>query len=117
MVYKLYNTNDLHTLPPINAQVKDLLHYHTQVLTNEYGAERGIDGDGGDGGYVLYLSPDGDFEEIQAYFDYTTNVAEYVERFDDVCVAMYLLNNEYCVTIIASLSSLPPELLKEIDDI
>lgn len=114
MVYKLYNTNDLHTLPPIDAQVKELLYYHTQVLANEYGAERGIDSDGG---YVLYLSPDGDFEEIEAYFDYATNIVECIERFGDVGVVMYLLNNDYCITIIASLSSLPPELLKEIDDI
>lgn len=114
MVYKLYNTNDLHTLPPINAQVTELLYYHTQVLTKEYGAERDVNSDGG---YVLYLTPDGTFEEIEAYFDYATNVAECVERFGDICVIMYLLNNEYCVTIIASLSSLPPELLKEIDDI
>lgn len=114
MVYKLYNCNDLHTLPPTSEQVMTILQHHTQVLTKEYGSYRNINGDGG---YVLYLSPDGDFEEIEAYFDYATNIVECIERFGDVGVAMYLLNNDYCITIIASLSSLPPELLKEIDDI
>ena len=114
MVYKLYNCNDLHTLPLISKQLMSILQYHTQVLTKEYGTSRDINGDGG---YVLYLTPDGNFEEIEAYFDYATNVAECVERFNDICVVIYLLNNEYCITIVASLSSLPTELLKEIDDI
>ena len=114
MVYKLYNTNDLHTLPPISQQAMELLQYHTQILTKEYGAERDINGDGG---YVLYLTPDGTFKEIESYFDYSANIVEYVECLEDICVIIYLLHNEYCVTIIASLSSLPPKLIKEIDNI
>ena len=114
MVYKLYNCNDLHTLPPTSEQVMTILQHHTQVLTKEYGSYRNINGDGG---YVLYLTPDGAFEDIEAHFDYSANVIEYIECFEDICVIMYLLNNEFCVTIVASLTSLPPALIKKIDDI
>ena len=114
MVYKFCNCKDLHTLPPISEQVMSILQYHTQVLTKEYGTNRDINGDGG---YVLYLTPDGVFEEIEAYFNYSANVIEYIEYFEDICVIMYLLNNEFCVTIVASLASLPPALIKEINDI
>ena len=114
MVYKLYNCSDLHILPPVTEQVMALLRYHTQVLTKEYGAKRDVDSDGG---YVLYLSHDGSFKEIERYLDYSAHVVEYIECLEDICVIMYLLNNEYCVTIIASLASLPPTLIKEIEDI
>ena len=112
MVYRLCNTKDLQLLPHTDSATNELLYHYTQVLAKEYGEERDIDSDGG---YVLYLTPDGSFEEIEAYFDYKSNVVEYVDRFGGNCAVTYLLNNEYCITIVASAVSLPEHLLKEID--
>lgn len=116
MVYKLGTTADLAQLPPMDQRTHRLLSILARVLTSEYGADRDVDAS--DGGYVLYAAPGTQPEEIKAYFDYSAACVESVECVPDttppICVATYILNNEYVVIIIMSTADAPPEIIKEI---
>ena len=45
MVYKLYNTDDIATIPIVSDEALELLKFHTHVLET-YGKDRGEDSDG-----------------------------------------------------------------------
>ena len=113
MVYKIGNINDLVALPPMEAGTMELLYHYAKVLSTEYGEQRDINSDGG---YVLYATPYTTTEEIKAYFDYARCKAECVEQYGNLCTAMYLLNNEYAVIIVARTDDMPIEILKELDE-
>ena len=113
MVYKIGNIKDFEALPPMDEKIKELLYHYSKVLSTEYGEERDIDRS--DGGYILYVTPHTAVEEIKVYFDYTRYKAECVERYGEVCSSMYLLNNDYCVTIVTMLENTPVEILNELD--
>ena len=114
MVYKIGNIKDLEALPPMDKCTKELLYHYAKILSSEYGEERDIDHS--DGGYILYATSNATDEDIKAYFDYTRHRAECVERYGEVYSAMYLLNNEYVVTIVARIADMPLEILKELDE-
>jgi hypothetical protein len=81
------------------------------VLATEYGEDRNIDTAGG---YILYALPGTTAEEIKEKFDYTQNLIEYGEAFEDVCYAVYILSADYGVVIVMSTADIPKEILKEI---
>ena len=116
MVYKIGTTADLAQLPPMDQQVRRLVSILARVLTSEYGADRDVEAS--DGGYVLYADPGTSAEELKTYFDYSAACAETVECIPDtappVCVATYILNNEYVVVIIMSMADAPAEIINEI---
>ena len=113
MVYKIGNIKDLEALPPMDEGTKELLYHYAKVLSTEYGKERDIDRS--DGGYILYVTSNATNEDVKAYFDYTRHRVECVERYGDICSAMYLLNNDFCVTILTMLENTPVEILSELD--
>ena len=111
MVYKLGTDLDMATLPSLDAQTEELLYVYTSKLSSEYGDARDIDHD--DGGYVLYAPPGTDAEEIKVFFDYSRHMPEYVDRYGHVCVAMYVLHNEFAVVIVMSVADAPEAFVNE----
>ena len=112
MVYKIGNISDLSTIPISDGETFELLYHYARVLTDEYGQDRNIDKD--DGGYILYCSPDTKAEDIKAFFDYSKHTVESVDRYGDLVVAMWILNNEFAVATIMSAGDVPIELVNEI---
>ena len=113
MIYKIGNISDLVNIPITVGKTFELLYHYTRVLTSEYGKERNVDTD--DGGYVLYASPGTKAEDIKDCFDYTKHTVESVERYGALISAMYILHNEFVVTIIMSVDDAPIEIIKEIN--
>ena len=113
MVYKIGNISDLESIPISNKETFDLLYHHASVLTYDYGQERNVDTD--DGGFILYCPPNTKAEDIKAFFDFTKHTVESVDRYGELVVAMWILNNEFIITMIMSANSVPIELINEIN--
>ena len=113
MIYKIGNISDLESIPISDRETFELLYHYARVLTDEYGQDRNIDKD--DGGYILYCSPDTKVEDIKAFFDFTKHTVESVDRYGELVVAMWILNNEFIITMIMSANSVPIELINEIN--
>ena len=113
MVYKIGNVTDLSTIPITDGKSFELLYHYARVLTSEYGQERNVNED--DGGFILYAPPGTKAEEIKDYFDYTKHTVESVDRYGQLYSAMYILSNEFVVTIVGSLSDIPPQFINEIN--
>ena len=113
MVYKLGNDKDMDALPPLDGKTEEIIYVYTSTLTYQYGEERNIDE--ADGGYVLYAPPGTDREELKACFDYTKHTLESADRFGSLISAMYILHNEFVITIIMSADDAPIELINEIN--
>lgn len=114
MIYKIGNLADLESLPLISDVALELLYHHASVLTHEYGENRNVDDS--DGGYILYAVPGTSAEEVKAFFDFSKHTPEHVDRYGNLCEAVYLLNNDYAVVIIMSIADAPIEILNEIDN-
>ncbi len=113
MVYKIGNVSDLDMIPLIDDTALELLLHYARVLTAEYGQERNVNES--DGGFILYAPPGTNTEDIKAYFDYTKHALESADRFGSLISAMYILHNEFVVTIIMSADDAPIEIIKEIN--
>ena len=113
MVYKIGNLSDLESIPIPNKETYDLLYHHASVLTYEYGQERNVDTD--DGGFILYCPPNTKEEDIKAFFDFTKHTVESVDRYGELVVAMYILSNEFVVTILGLMSDILPHFINEIN--
>lgn len=118
MVYKLGNLKDLESLPPMDKITYGVLWEFTSVLTNEYGENRDIDNDAG--GFVLYATPGTSPEEIKAVFDFSAHTIEYVNRTlqaePPICSALYILNNDFAVVIVMSISDAPKEITDNFEE-
>ena len=114
MVYKIGNIKDLEALPPMNEVIKGILYHHAKALTDAYGDQST---EKEDGGYILYAPHNSNSKDILDHFDYRRNIPEYVERHGEICIATYVTNNDYCVTIVTLADNTPTEITKEIDDI
>ena len=112
MVYKIGNISDLSTIPISDRETFELLYHYARVLTDEYGQERKVDTD--DGGFILYCPPNTKAEDIKVFFDFTKHTVESVDRYGELVVAMWILNNEFVITIIISANDVPIELINEI---
>ena len=69
----------------------------------EYGKDRDVDQN--DGGYVLYVPLGTAHEELQRTVRFSLNEPELIQCYPlkdrNVCLALYLLNNEYSVALVA----------------
>ena len=113
MIYRIGNVTDLATIPIPNGKAFELLCHYARILTSEYGQERNVNED--DGGYVLYCPPGTRTEEIKDYFDYTKHTVESADRYGQLYSAMFILSNEFVVTIIGSIADAPPQFINEIN--
>lgn len=114
MIYKLGNVDDLALIPSMDTSTLDTLYAYVSVLTNEYGHDRDIDHS--DGGYVLFSTKGTNCEEIKAYFDYSQHTVEYVNRSGELCEAVYILHNEYAVTIVSYIVDAPPQITEAFEE-
>ena len=114
MVYKMGIIDDAVVLPPMPENDRNLILHYLSVLEYEYGRWRDINQE--DGGFVLYATGEAASEEVKAYFDYTNAIPECVDRYGNLCSAMYLLNNDYAVVIIIPVEYAPHELINEMND-
>lgn len=113
MVYKIGNISDLANIPITDDETFELLYHYARVLTAEYGQERNINED--DGGYILYVTSGTNSKDIKDYFDYTKHTVESVDRYGQLYSAMYILTNEFVVTIVGSIADAPPQFINEIN--
>ena len=113
MVYKIGNVSDLGMIPLIDDTALELLHHYAKVLTTEYGQERNVDTD--DGGFILYAPLGTNTEDIKALFDYTKHIVESVDRVGQLYVAMYILHNEFVVTIVGWINDIPTDLTEHME--
>ena len=113
MVYKIGNVTDLSTIPITDGKTFELLCHYARVLTSEYGQERNVTED--DGGFILYAPPGTQAEEIKDYFDYTKHTVESVDRYGQLYSAMFILSNEFVVTILGSVADIPSQFINEIN--
>ena len=113
MVYKIGNVTDLSTIPITDGKTFELLYHYARVLTSEYGQERNVTED--DGGFILYAPPGTKAEEIKDYFDYTKHTVESVDRYGHLYSAMFILSNEFIVTIVGSVVDIPSEFINAIN--
>ena len=107
MVYKLGNVADLEMLSSVSRDIMDILYEELNLLSKEYGSNRDIDND--DGGYVVYATKGTPFEDIKAVFDCSMYTIEYVDYFESLCKAFYIVNNEFVVTIVMHIEDIPKE--------
>ena len=85
-------------------------------MSDEYGEYRDVAKD--DGGYIIYIEPGTNMQNAKKYFDYSKTTPEQVDVIEtSTCKlysALYLLNNEYSITIIMHESDVPKEILEEV---
>ena len=115
MIYKLANPCDLQDLPPISSDVRDILLQYTTILSTEYGDDRAVDR--GDGGYVLYATPDTTTEEVRKAFDPNGCVPEMIVRiasYPAYIYTLYLFSSDYGVVLVVPASAMPSEMLNQI---
>lgn len=98
-------------------EVQETIQGILQILDTEYGADRNKYED--DGGYVLVVEEEKDFEEIKnkTYIDCTDVIAEYVDKI--VCNSgetytnfLIICNNDYAISLIIPME-LTPQNLKD----
>lgn len=112
MVYKLGNVADLGLLPPIDTATKDVILEYLNILDGEYGEMRDVDN--GYGGYVLYCTPGTNIAEVEAVFDMSSHVIEFIEHTYEatppICTIVYITSCEYGVVLIMATEDLPKEI-------
>lgn len=113
MVYKIGNLADLERLPSVDDATMALLYQHARTLSIEYGENRNVNESGG--GFVLYVAPGTNTQELKAFFDISKHRLEYVNTYGSLCEAYYLLNNDFVVVIVMSMDEAPIQILNEID--
>lgn len=116
MVYKIGNMRDMAFLPLKDESVRQMIYQQARILSDEYGEYRDIDRD--DGGYIIYIEPGTNMQEAKKYFDYSKATPEQIDVVEtSTCKlysALYLLNNEYSITIIMHEGDVPKEILGDI---
>ena len=116
MVYKIGNMRDMAFLPLKNEEIRKAIDRQARILSDEYGEYRDVAKD--DGGYIIYIEPGTNMQNAKKYFDYSKTTPEQVDVIEtSTCKlysALYLLNNEYSITIIMHESDVPKEILEEV---
>ncbi|MBZ9633373.1 hypothetical protein [Clostridium sp. FP1] len=113
-VSHLHEKERLRGLPQeVQEIIKDIL----QILDTEYGTDRDKYED--DGGYVIVVENDADFQEIKdkTYIDCNSVIAEYVDKIlcsngEVYTNSLILCNNDYAISLIIP-KELTPQNLKD----
>ena len=113
MVYKIGNLADLARLPSVDDATMALLYHHARTLSAEYGENRNVNESGG---FVLYVEPGTNINDLKAFFDISKHTVEYVNTYGSLCEAYYLLNNDFAVVIVMSINDAPTEIRNEIEN-
>ena len=118
MIHKLAHVADLEKIAIADTALKEYLHTLLQFFDNEYGTDRNVDDS--DGGYVLYCEPGTTKKELKTLFNYSAYTVEEVTLYSDnsppFLSALYLLNNEFSVTIVISPIDAPAEIIEAFEN-
>ena len=114
MIYKLAHIDDVRMLPISEWRAVPIVKATLAILDEVYGEERKIDDS--DGGCLLYASRGTKPNELKAYWNYEDRLCESIEVEDGYAIVLYLLNNEYSVTLVMHEEDLPEMLRKELED-
>ena len=113
MTYKVKTMDDVVSLPcQLPLAVRDELVRSTAILDYEYGTFRAD----ADGGYSLIVQTAADLDEVKAHIDYDQHPPEWVNKFDSYVAAMYLMTNDFSITLFMPLSVAPHSILNELED-
>ena len=114
MIYKLAHLEDVRMLPISEWNAVPIVKATLSVLDEVYGEDRNVDES--DGGYLLYASRGTNPEELKAYWNYEDRLYESIEVEDGYAIILYLLNNEYSVTLVMAVEDLPENLKQGLED-
>ena len=114
MIYKLAHVDEVRMLSISEWMVVPIIKKTLATLDEVYGEDRNVDDN--DGGYVLYASRGTTPAELKANWNYEDRLCESAEVEDGYATILYLLNNEYSVTLVMHAEDLPETLRKEIED-
>ena len=114
MIYKLAHLEDVRMLPISEWSAVPIVKATLSVLDEVYGEDRNVDES--DGGYLLYASRGTNPEELKAYWNYEDRLCESIEVEDGYATILYLLNNEYSVTLVMAVEDLPEDLKQGLED-
>ena len=114
MIYKLTHVDDVRKLPISEWNAVPIVKATLSILDEVYGEDRNVDES--DGGYLLYASRGTNAEELKAYWNYEDRLYESIEVEDGYATILYLLNNEYSVTLVLHEEDMPEMLRKELED-
>ena len=112
MIYKIGNMEDVKKLFSVSDAERKVITKFARILSDMYGSDRDVDND--DGGYLLYCTPGTRKETLKEVFDYTQHTPEFVNLEFCYCHAVYVLNNEYTVSILMYIEDAPKEIRYEI---
>lgn len=112
MIHKLGTMSDLMSLPSLNPNARKIIENDLAILDENYGSDRDIDNDYG--GYVLYCDYGTKTEELKERFNYIEHTPEFVDLILGYCHAVYVLSDEYAVSVIISIDDAPKEIKNEI---
>ena len=114
MIYKLTHVDDVRKLPISEWNAVPIVKATLSILDEVYGEDRNVDES--DGGYLLYASRGTKPEELKAYWNYEDRLYESIEVEDGYATILYLLNNEYSVTLVMAVEDLPEDLKQGLED-
>ena len=114
MIYKLAHVEDVRKLPISEWSAVPIVKATLAILDEVYGEDRNVEQN--DGGYLLYASRGTKSDELKAYWNYEDRICESIEVEDGYAIVLYLLNNEYSVTLVMHEEDLPEMLRKELED-
>ena len=112
MIYKIGTVAEAERIAFENEMAKQIVRRYASILTEEYGADR--DAYASLGGYILYATEGASVEDIKAVFDYSDALPEYVDICEKICVAVYVISDDYGVVIVMSAADAPHEITKYI---
>ena len=113
MLYKIGTMSELPTLPftlpePAHTELVRVL----AVLDSEYGKARDYSKDGG---YVLIAEAADDLPQLKAAIDYEAHPCEWATRHGSFLSALYVLTNDYAITVFMPLSAAPKAILENLE--
>lgn len=104
----------------LSQEVVSVIKEIAVILDTEYGEERDVDG--GDGGYILVIESEEEFEDLEdIYINIEDVIPEYVdiinvEGDENYTNSLILLNNDFSVSLVMKESLLPSNLKEYISN-
>ena len=114
MIYKLTHVDDVRKLPISEWNAVPIVKATLSILNEVYGEDRNVDES--DGGYLLYASRGTKPDELKAHWNYENRLSESIEVENGYAIVLYLLNNEYSVTLVMAVEDLPEDLKQGLED-
>ena len=117
MVHKFVIPSDLVRLPDFTpAGLKNALLDDLTLLSLAYGENRNFEDSGG---FVLYCTPESTADELKAVFDPEKHCPEWASVMESeslYCSALYVLNNDFTVTLYVPIAMADEAIMEELKE-